>query len=94
VLPCDNGPEVACQAMAHWARQRVGLALIPPGEPWRNGLTSWRHRRRAVEILTYDRRLAEAAESLGVKAIHKLRTVPYPRPTRRLSIGQACRPRY
>jgi len=24
-------------AMADWAAQRVGLSLIPPGEPWRNG---------------------------------------------------------
>jgi transposase InsO family protein len=37
VLGCDNGPELACQAMADWAGERGGLALIPPGEPWRNG---------------------------------------------------------
>ena len=37
VLRCDNGPELACAAMADWARDRVGLAFIPPGEPWRNG---------------------------------------------------------
>jgi putative transposase len=37
VLRCDNGPELACAAMADWARQRVGLSFIPPGEPWRNG---------------------------------------------------------
>ena len=37
VLRCDNGPELACAAMADWAGQRVGLAFIPPGEPWRNG---------------------------------------------------------
>ncbi len=24
-------------AMADWAHERVGLAFIPPGEPWRNG---------------------------------------------------------
>jgi putative transposase len=23
--------------MADWAAERVGLAFIPPGEPWRNG---------------------------------------------------------
>lgn len=34
---CDNGPELACDAMADWARDRVGLAFIPPGQPWRNG---------------------------------------------------------
>ncbi len=27
----DNGPELACEAMAGWARERVGLAVIPPG---------------------------------------------------------------
>jgi len=37
VVRCDNGPELACTAMADWASERVGLAFIPPGEPWRNG---------------------------------------------------------
>jgi putative transposase len=37
VLRCDNGPELACAAMADWAGERVGLHFIPPGEPWRNG---------------------------------------------------------
>jgi putative transposase len=37
VLRCDNGPELACTAMATWAGERVGLSFIPPGEPWRNG---------------------------------------------------------
>jgi putative transposase len=37
VLRCDNGPELACGAMADWATDRVGLHFIPPGEPWRNG---------------------------------------------------------
>lgn len=37
VLRCDNGPELACSAMADWAEGQVGLHFIPPGEPWRNG---------------------------------------------------------
>ena len=37
MLRCDNGPALACQAMADWAGGRVGLSFIPPGEPWRNG---------------------------------------------------------
>ncbi|GIH20901.1 integrase [Rugosimonospora africana] len=37
VLRSDNGPELACVAMADWAGERVGLAFIPPGQPWRNG---------------------------------------------------------
>jgi transposase InsO family protein len=37
VLRRDNGPELACAAMAEWADERVDLAFIPPGEPWRNG---------------------------------------------------------
>jgi putative transposase len=37
VLRCDNGPELACDSMADWAGERVGLAFIPPGQPWRNG---------------------------------------------------------
>ena len=37
VLRCDNGPELACSAMADWASGQVGLHFIAPGEPWRNG---------------------------------------------------------
>ena len=37
VLRCDNGPELACSAMADSAAGQVGLYFIPPGEPWRNG---------------------------------------------------------
>jgi putative transposase len=37
VLRCDNGPELACAAMAEWAEEHVGLHFIPPGQPWRNG---------------------------------------------------------
>lgn len=37
VLRCDNGPELACDAMADWVGERIGLSFIPPGEPWRNG---------------------------------------------------------
>jgi putative transposase len=37
VLRCDNGPELACAAMADWAGERVGVHFIPPGQPWRNG---------------------------------------------------------
>ena len=33
VVRCDNGPELACDAMADWAGERVGLAFIPPGQP-------------------------------------------------------------
>lgn len=36
-LRADNAPELACSAMSDWAAGRVGLAFIPPGEPWRNG---------------------------------------------------------
>ncbi|MEV4605076.1 IS3 family transposase [Amycolatopsis sp. NPDC049253] len=37
VLRSDNGPEFACATLREWAGERVGLAFIPPGEPWRNG---------------------------------------------------------
>jgi len=37
VLRCDNGPELACDAMGDWATGRVGLAFIPSHQPWRNG---------------------------------------------------------
>jgi transposase InsO family protein len=37
VLRCDNGPELACEAMADGAGEHVALSFIPPGEPWRNG---------------------------------------------------------
>jgi putative transposase len=47
VVRRDNGPELACSAMADWARERVGLAFIPPGQPWRNGLHRIIQRRAA-----------------------------------------------
>jgi len=31
VLRCGNGPELACDATADWAGERVGLAFIKPG---------------------------------------------------------------
>ena len=37
VLRCDNGPDLACDAMADWAAGRVGLHFTPPGQRWRNG---------------------------------------------------------
>jgi hypothetical protein len=37
VLRRDNGPELSRAAMADWARKRVGMHRIPPGQPWRNG---------------------------------------------------------
>mgnify|MGYP005813211527 CR=1 FL=1 len=37
VLRCDNGPELACSAMADWAAEQVGLHFIPPGEPLLTG---------------------------------------------------------
>ena len=30
VLRCDNGPELACSAMADWSAGQVGLHFIPP----------------------------------------------------------------
>jgi len=37
VLRCDHGPELACDAMAEWAGERVGLSFIPPGQPLLTG---------------------------------------------------------
>jgi len=37
VSVCDNCPELACEAMTDRDGGRVGLAFIPPGEPWRSG---------------------------------------------------------
>jgi transposase InsO family protein len=34
VLRCDNGPELACAALAEWACEHVGRHFIPPGQPW------------------------------------------------------------
>jgi putative transposase len=37
VLGATTAPNSPAPAMADWARERVGLHFIPPGEPWRNG---------------------------------------------------------
>jgi hypothetical protein len=35
--------------MADWAGERVGLAFVPPGEPWRNGyVESFNNRVRPI----------------------------------------------
>jgi len=62
VLRCDNGPELACVAMADWARERVGLHFIPPGEPWRNGYVESSNSRIRDECLNSNifRSLAQA----------------------------------
>jgi putative transposase len=52
VLRSDNGPELACAAMRDWAGQRVGLAFIPPGQPWRNGYIDSFNGRLREECLT------------------------------------------
>jgi transposase InsO family protein len=51
VLRCDNGPELACAAMADWASERIGLHFIPPGEPWRNGYVESLNARMRDEFL-------------------------------------------
>jgi putative transposase len=56
VLRCDNGPELACEAMADWAGERVGLAFIPPGEPWREGDINERHRSSQIQSRSPDHR--------------------------------------
>lgn len=52
VLRCDNGPELACVAMAASAGDHVGLHFIPPGEPWRNGHVESFNSRIRNECLT------------------------------------------
>jgi hypothetical protein len=50
VLRCDNVPEPVCAAMADWAGQRVGLAFISPGQPWRNGYIESFNERLALAL--------------------------------------------
>ncbi|GAA4845746.1 hypothetical protein GCM10025787_29800 [Saccharopolyspora rosea] len=54
MLRCDNGPELACVAMADWAHEQVGLHFIPPGEPWRNGYVESFNSRIRDECLNID----------------------------------------
>ncbi len=37
VLPSSNGTEFVCTATADWAKNRIGLALIPSVTLWNNG---------------------------------------------------------
>jgi hypothetical protein len=71
VLRCDNGPELACDAMADWAGERVGLAFIPPGEP--NTKVVWRHHRnlhRRGQALPCDRAGFVFAQTVGLPHQH------------------------
>jgi putative transposase len=40
VLRCDNGPELACAAMADWAGERVGLHFGHPSSPGATAISS------------------------------------------------------
>jgi transposase InsO family protein len=51
VLRSDNGPEFVCDAIAAWAKDRIGLAFIPPGTPWNNGYVESFHARQRDECL-------------------------------------------
>ena len=51
VLRIDNGPELTCRALAHWAAGVVDLAFIPPGEPWKNRYVESFHSRQRDESL-------------------------------------------
>lgn len=51
LLRMDNGPEMACNAIADWADGIVGLVFIPPGEPWKNGYVESFHSRQRDEFL-------------------------------------------
>lgn len=68
VLRCDNGPELACSAMADWAAGQVGLHFIPPGEPSRNGyVESFKavaKRLRRILQLPHPRRMLEHQQLL------------------------------
>jgi transposase InsO family protein len=63
VLRADNGPEFICHVVAEWAKDKVGLAFIPPGQPWRNGYVESFHARQRDECLniTVFGTVAEAA---------------------------------
>ncbi|NIH95043.1 transposase InsO family protein [Mycolicibacterium fluoranthenivorans] len=67
VLRCDNGPELACGAMADLADGQVGLHFIPPGEPWRNGYVESFNSRIRDECLNINRfwSLAQARVVIG-----------------------------
>jgi len=51
VLRSDNGPEFVCDAIADWAKHRIGLVFIPPGTPWNNGYVESFHARQRDECL-------------------------------------------
>jgi putative transposase len=51
VLRCDNGPEFICEAIAEWAKDKIGLDFIPPGTPWNNGYVESFHARQRDECL-------------------------------------------
>lgn len=50
-LRMDNGPELTRRALATWAEGTVDLAVIPPGEPWKNGDVESFYSRQSDEYL-------------------------------------------
>lgn len=51
VLRMDNGPEFVSAALRRLCQDRVGMAFIPPGQPWNNGFVESFNRRRRYECL-------------------------------------------
>jgi hypothetical protein len=60
-LRCDNGPELACDAVADTAKDRVGLSFIPPGQPWPNGYVGFEWIDRPFATITSSKESYERA---------------------------------
>ena len=86
VLRCDNGPELACTAMADWAGERIGLAFIPPGQPWRNGYIESFNGRLRDECLNLHLFWSLAHTRFGASAV-TVSAVVVPRRLRRRRCG-------
>jgi putative transposase len=82
VLRCDNGPELACDAMADWAGERVGLSFIPPGQPWRNGYVESFNSPSPRRMPQHQQLLVTHARPRGD---HRLETRLQPPPTTQLA---------
>ena len=51
ILRSDNGPEFVSDAVAAWAKKKLDLLFIPPGQPWHNGYVESFHARQRDECL-------------------------------------------
>ena len=66
LIRCDNGPELASDALKEFCENQIGIRYIPPGEPWRNGFIESFNNRVRDECLNMNQWLTLLHARVGI----------------------------